>query len=44
LSAGVACALGVLALGTAVRSALRGDRLTWAAVGAVFCMLVALAA
>jgi hypothetical protein len=42
LSAGVACALGVLALGTAVRSALRGDRLTWAAVGAVFCMLVAL--
>jgi GGDEF domain-containing protein len=43
LSAGVACALGVLALGTAVRSALRGDRLTWAAVAAVFCMLVALA-
>ncbi len=42
LSAGVACSLGVLALGTAVRSALRGDRLTWAAVGAVFCMLVAL--
>jgi GGDEF domain-containing protein len=42
LSAGVACGLGVVALGTAVRSALRGDRLTWAAVGAVFCMLVAL--
>lgn len=43
LSAAVACVLGVLALGTAIRSALRGDRLTWAAVAAVACMLVALA-
>lgn len=42
LSAGVACLLGALALGTAVRSALRGDRLTWAAVAGVTFMLVAL--
>lgn len=38
----VACLLGVVALGVAVRSALRGDRLTWAAVSSVFFMLLAL--
>ncbi len=42
LSAGVACALGAVALALAVRSALRGDRLTWAAVAGVMFMLVAL--
>ena len=39
---GVACLLGFIALAAALRSALRGDRLAWAAVGAICCMLVAL--
>ena len=35
--------LGAIALAFGVRSAMRGDRLAWGAVGAVLCMLVALA-
>ncbi len=42
LSSVVTCLVGLLALGVAVRSAQRGDRLTWAAVSAVFFMLLAL--
>jgi len=42
LSAGVACAIGFAGLAVALRSALRGERLTWAAVAGVGCMLVAL--
>ncbi|MBX3660116.1 MAG: diguanylate cyclase [Ramlibacter sp.] len=42
LSVSISTAMGAAALGLAVRSALRGERLTWAAVAAVFFMLVAL--
>ncbi|MBX3587600.1 MAG: GGDEF domain-containing protein [Ramlibacter sp.] len=42
LSVVISTAMGVVALGVAVRNARRGERLTWAAVAAVFFMLVAL--
>ena len=38
----MACVLGLVALLVCLRSALRGDRLAWAAVLGVSCMLVAL--
>ena len=43
LGLGMACLLGVVALGAALRSAYRGERLAWIAVGGVFFMLVAIA-
>ena len=43
LAVSIAGALGVVALGVAVRSAWRGERLAWAAVGGVFFMLLAMA-
>lgn len=43
LGAGVATLLGVVALGVALRSALRGERLAWRAFFAVCFMLVAIA-
>jgi GGDEF domain-containing protein len=42
LSLAVALLLGVFALLLCLRGALRGDRLAWAAVWGVFCMLVAM--
>lgn len=42
LSSVVACALAFAGLLICIRSALRGDRLAWAAVSAVFFMLLAL--
>jgi GGDEF domain-containing protein len=42
LSISMACVLGLVALAISLRSALRGDRLAWAAVIGVCCMLVAL--
>lgn len=42
VSTGVACLLGLVALAAALRSAVRGYRLAWTAVGAICCMLVAL--
>ena len=42
LSAAIACALGVMALGLGVRNALRGDRYAWALVVSISCMVVAL--
>ena len=38
----VACLLGLIAAGAAVKKALDGDRLAWAVVFAICCMLVAL--
>ncbi|MDE2605084.1 MAG: GGDEF domain-containing protein [Burkholderiales bacterium] len=43
LSSATAFGLGCVMLGVTFRSARRGDRLAWAAVGGVSCMLVALA-
>lgn len=43
LSICAACLLAVIALATCLRSALRGERLAWAAVFSVFCILVAVA-
>lgn len=43
LGVGIACGLGLVALGVALRSALRGDRLAWRAVFGVFFMLIAMA-
>ncbi|WP_372828233.1 diguanylate cyclase domain-containing protein [Polaromonas sp.] len=43
LGVGVAAFLGVVALGVALRSALRGDRLAWRAVLGVCFMLIAIA-
>ncbi len=43
LGVGIACGLGVVALGVALRSAWRGDRLAWTGVLGVFFMLVAMA-
>jgi len=42
LGVGVACWLGVIALGVALRSALRGDRLAWRAFLGVLFMLIAM--
>ncbi len=42
LSATTTCLLGIVALLASVRSALRGDRLAWAAVAGVSFMLIAL--
>lgn len=42
LSVVTACLLGALAWLVCLRSALRGDRLAWAAVAGVTCMLIAL--
>ena len=42
LSAGTACLLALVGLTACLRSALRGERLAWAAVLSVFCVLVAL--
>jgi len=41
-STAVACLLGLVALGAAVKKASNGDRLAWAVVFAICCMLVAL--
>lgn len=43
LSVCAACLLAVIALVACLRSALRGERLAWAAVFSVFCILVAVA-
>ncbi len=43
LGLGMACLLGLVALGAGLRSVFRGERLGWIAVGGVFFMLVAIA-
>ncbi|MGH6639916.1 MAG: diguanylate cyclase domain-containing protein [Polaromonas sp.] len=43
LGSAMACLLGLVALALSLRSALRGDRLAWAAVAGVSFMLVAIA-
>lgn len=43
LGVGIACLLGGVALGVALRSAFRGDRLAWVMVAGVFFMLIAIA-
>lgn len=43
LSVGVVCLLSLAALGVALRSAYRGDRLAWVAVAGVFFMMIAIA-
>jgi GGDEF domain-containing protein len=43
LGLGMACLLGVVALGAGLRSVFRGERLGWIAVGGVFFMLMAIA-
>ena len=42
LSTVAACLLGLVALGAALKKALNGDRLAWAMVFAICCMMVAL--
>ena len=42
LSTVTACLLGLIALGAAIKKALAGDRLAWAVVFSLCCMLVAL--
>ena len=42
LSTAAACLLGLVALGAAIQKALKGDRLAWAVMFAISCMLVAL--
>lgn len=39
---GIACSLGLVGLVVTLRSALRGDRLAWVAVGGVFFLLLAM--
>jgi GGDEF domain-containing protein len=43
LGLAIACGLALVALGVALRSAYRGDRLAWTAVAGVFFMLIAVA-
>ncbi len=43
LGVGVVCLLSLVALGVALRSAYRGDRLAWVAVAGVFFMMIAIA-
>jgi GGDEF domain-containing protein len=42
LGMGLACLMGVVALGISLRSVNRGDRLAWTAVSGVFFMLIAM--
>lgn len=42
LGMGLACLMGVVALGISLRSVYRGDRLAWTAVSGVFFMLIAM--